>query len=107
MEAHLPGVRLDLGDGGGEMLRDAGGARPAGELLACGERVEQEHCGTVCGGQGPGWDAGAGLWGGLSAGGMRAGSDDVEAWAEPGAGGARDAAAQGAGREGAPGQTWS
>ena len=57
--------------------------------------------------QGPEWDAGAGLWGGLSAGGMQAGSGDEGVWAEPGAGGVRDAAAQGAGRDGAPGRAWS
>ena len=106
MEARLPGVGLGLGGGGGEVLRDAGGARPTGELLACGERVEQEHCGTVCGGQGPGWDAGAGLWGGLGPGGMQAGSGGEEVWAEPGAGGVRDAAAPGAGPGGAPDRAW-
>ena len=57
--------------------------------------------------QGPGWDAGAGLWGGPSAGGMQARSGDVGMRAEPGAGGVRDAAVQRAGRGGVPDRNWS
>ena len=50
--------------------------------------------------QGPGWVAGAGLWGGLDAGGVQAGSGAEEVWAEPGEGGARDVATWGAGAAG-------
>ena len=57
--------------------------------------------------QGPDWDAGAGLWGGLSAGGMQARSGDVEAWAEPGAGGVRDDTTRGADPGDALGRDWS
>ena len=57
--------------------------------------------------QGPKWDAGAGLWGGLSAGGMQAGSGDVELWAEPGAGGVQDYTTRGADPGDALGRDWS
>ena len=56
--------------------------------------------------QGPGWSAGAGLWGGLGAGGVQAGSGAEEVWAEPGEGGVRDVAARGVDPGGALGRDW-
>ena len=60
------------------MLGDAGGARPGGELLACGERVEQEHCGTECGGPERADGAGGGEEPGAAGGGALRGVELLE-----------------------------
>ena len=62
--------------------------------------------GRGAGDAGAGWSAGAGLWGGLDAGGVQAGSGAEEVWAEPGEGGVRDVAARGMDPGGALGRDW-
>ena len=85
------------GGGAGRVARQG---PTAGPLTPCspGARVQAV--------QGPEWSAGAGLWGGLDAGGVQAGSGAEEVWAEPGEGGARDVAAWGADPGGAPSRGW-
>ena len=82
------------GGGAGRVARQG---LTAGPLTPCspGARVQAV--------QGPGWSAGAGLWGGPDAGEVQAGSGAEEVWAEPGEGGARDVAIVCQEREGAGG----
>ena len=57
-------------------------------------------------GQGPEWSAGAGLWGGLDAGEIQAGSGAEEVWAEPGERGVQSVATWGVDPGGAPSCGW-